>query len=75
MINVYRCVHQEQVGKYLRPQLNRLVLDIINEEIGEMTVKETDKEFVVRIYSYVFVGVMLDWIKEDMQIDPKQITD
>lgn len=73
VMNVYRCVHQEQLEKYVKPQVDRLVLGIINEEIGIMSVKETDKEFIARIYSYVFVGVMLDWIKDDMQADPKQI--
>lgn len=40
-----------------------------------MTIREEDKAFIARIYSYVFIGVMLDWIKEDMQGDPKQIVD
>lgn len=75
IMNVYRCVHQEQVEKYLKPQVDQLVLGIIEEEAGTMTVKEADKEFIARIYSYVFVGLMLDWIKEDMQGDPKQIVD
>lgn len=75
IMNVYRCVHQEQVEKYLKPQVDQLVLGIIEEEADTMTVKEADKEFIARIYSYVFVGLMLDWIKEDMQGDPKQIVD
>lgn len=75
VMNVYRCVHQEQVEKYLKPQVDNLVLEIINEEIGTMTIREEDKAFIARIYSYVFIGVMLDWIKEDMKGDPKQIVD
>lgn len=75
VMNVYRCVHQEQVEKYLKPQVDHLVLEIINEEIGSMTVREEDQEFIARLYSYVFIGVMLDWIKGDMESDPKQIVD
>lgn len=75
VMNVYRCVHQEQVEKYLKPQVDNLVLEIINEEIGTMTIREEDKAFIARIYSYVFIGVMLDWIKEEMKGDPKQIVD
>ena len=75
IMNVYRCVHQEQVEKYLKPQVDRLVLRIIEEEAGDMTVREEDKEFIARIYSYVFIGVVLDWVREDMQADPEQIVD
>lgn len=32
-MNVYRCVHQEQVEKYLKPQVDNLGLEIINEEM------------------------------------------
>ena len=33
------------------------------------------KEFIARIYSYVFIGIMLDWIKGDMKEDPRLIID
>ena len=36
ILNVYRCVHGEQVEKYLQPLVDRLLLDVINEEVGEM---------------------------------------
>ena len=75
VMNVYRCVHQEQVEKYIKPLVDRLVLEIIEEEIGTMTVQDVDKAFLARVYSYVFVGLMLDWIKEDMRQDPREIVD
>lgn len=46
VMNVYRCVHQEQVEKYLKPQVDNLVLEIIDEEIGTMTIREEDKAFI-----------------------------
>lgn len=75
VMNVYRCVHQEQLEKYLKPQVDSLVLDIINGESSSATLREEDKEFIARVYSHVFIGMMLDWIKEDMRSDPKQIVD
>lgn len=75
VMNVYRCVHQEQVEKYLKPQVDSLVLEIINGESSSGTLREEDKEFIARVYSHIFVGMMLDWIKEDMRTDPKQIVD
>lgn len=75
VMNVYRCVHQEQVEKYIKPLVDHLILEIIDEEIGTMIVQEIDKAFIARVYSYVFVGIMLDWIKDDMREDPKGIVE
>ena len=75
VLNVYRCVHREQVEKYLQPLVDRLLLDVINEEAGNMTVRDEDKEFIAQIYSYIFIGLMLDWIKDDMREDPQPIVD
>lgn len=75
IMNVYRCVHQEQVEKYLKPLVDDLLLGVINEEAAGMTVREEDKDFIAQIYSYIFIGLMLDWIKDDMRQDPKPIVD
>ena len=40
-----------------------------------MTVRDEDKQFIAQIYSYIFIGLMLDWIKEDMREDPQNIVD
>ena len=75
ILNVYRCVHGEQVEKYLQPLVDRLILDVIDEESGGMTVRDEDKQFIAQIYSYVFIGLMLDWIKNDMRQDPAQLVE
>ena len=75
IMNVYHCVSREQVEKYLQPLVDRLLLDVINEEVGEMKVRDEDKQFIAQIYSYIFIGLMLDWIKDDMREDPQQIVD
>ena len=75
IMNVYRCVHAEQVEKYLQPLVDRLLLDVINEEVGAMKVRDEDKQFIAQVYSYIFIGLMLDWIKDDMREDPRQIVD
>ena len=75
ILNVYRCVHREQVEKYLQPLVDRLLLDVVDEEAGEMTVRAEDRQFIAQIYSYIFIGLMLDWIKDDMREDPQQLVD
>ena len=50
-------------------------MGVIDERAEGITVREEDKEFIARVYSYVFIGIMLDWIKDDMKADPKLIVD
>ena len=75
IMNVYKCVHREQVEKYLQPLVNNLVLNVINEEAQNTNVTEDDKLFISQIYSYILMGLMLDWIKDDMEPDPEEIVD
>jgi len=75
IMNVYRCVHKEQVEKFLTPLVDALVRNVIVEESAGMTVREEDKDFIAQVYSYVFIGIMLDWIAGDMREEPGRIVD
>lgn len=75
ILNVYRCVHREQVENYLQPLVDQLLLNVINEEAAGITVRDEDKQFIAQVYSYMFIGLMLDWIKDDMREDPQQIVE
>ncbi len=73
IMNVYRCVDREQVERYLKPLADQLLMDVVEEQAVGMTVREEDKAFIARVYSYAFVGLLLDWIREDMKEEPKQL--
>lgn len=75
VMNVYRCVHREQVEKYLNPLVDNLIRNVIEEESVGITVRDEDKMFISQIYSYVFIGIMIDWINDDMNEDPQKIVD
>ena len=75
ILNVYHCVHREQVEKYLQPLVDQLLLNVINEEAAGITLRDEDKQFIAQVYSYMFIGLMLDWIKNDMREDPQQIVE
>ena len=75
ILNVYRCVHREQVERYLQPLVDQLLLGVINEESDKISVRDEDKQFIAQVYSYIFIGLMLDWIKDDMREDPRKIVD
>ena len=71
IMNVYHCVSREQVEKYLVPLTDHLLMGVITEQSAGMTVREEDKSFIAQVYSYSFVGLMLDWIKDGMQAEPE----
>ena len=75
IMNVYHCVHREQVEIYLRPLVEDLILNVVNEEAGGLNVRDEDKTFIIQAYSYIFIGITLDWIKEDMKEDPQEIVE
>ena len=73
VMNVYRCVNREQVEKYLVPLTDQLIMGVIAERAAGMTVREADQQFIAQVYSYAFVGIMLDWIRDDMRADPEEL--
>ena len=73
IMNVYRCVSRVQVEKYLTPLTDDRLMGVINELSAEMVVRAEDKAFIAQVYSYAFVGLMLDWIKDEMKQDPETL--
>ena len=73
IMNVYRCVSREQVEKYLTPLTDDLLMGVINELSAGMVVRAEDKAFIAQVYSYAFVGLMLDWIKDEMKQEPEAL--
>ena len=75
IMNVYRCVDRAQVERYLKPFVDNLLMNVIVEESADIAVRDEDKDFIAQIYTYIFVGLMLDWIADDMREEPKVIVD
>lgn len=75
IMNVYRCVDRGQVEKYVTPLTDNLIMGVIEEESVGMTVRGEDKAFIAKIYSYCFVGLMLDWIRDGMTDAPEALVE
>ena len=63
ILNVYRSVSREQVENYLYRVTYDLLESVVEEEAQGMSVRQEDKELIATLYKYLFVGLMLDWIK------------
>ncbi|MGN0572293.1 MAG: TetR/AcrR family transcriptional regulator [Candidatus Fimenecus sp.] len=71
ILNVYRCVHREQIEMGLNPLVSGLLLSVIDEKSTGLYVLESDKKFIADFYEYAFVGVMMNWIQNGMQESPE----
>ena len=75
ILNVYRSVSREQVENYLYKLTYQLLIGVVHEQAAGMSVREEDQDFIATVYKYAFVGLMLDWIKNDMKADPALLVD
>ena len=73
--NVYHSISREHIESYLYRVTYDLMIGVVEEKAAGMTVREEDKEFIADFYKYAFVGLMLDWIKNDMKGDPQLLVD
>ena len=75
IMNVYHSVSREQVENYLYKVTYDLLEGVVEEQAQGMSVRDEDKAFIATVYKYAFVGLMLDWIKNDMRQDPAQLVE
>ena len=73
IMNVYRSVSREQVEIYLYKLTYDLLIGVVEEKAVGMSVRNEDKKFIADFYKFAFVGLMLDWIRNDMKEDPNII--
>lgn len=75
IMNVYRCVSRERIEQYLNPLICGLILGVVEEKSAEMSVSEEDKRFIANFYEYAFIGVMLEWIDNNMREEPSVLVE
>ena len=52
-----------------------LLKNVVDEKANGQTVREENKKYIADFYKYAFVGVLLEWIRNDMAESPGQIVD
>lgn len=73
IVNAYHSVARENLERYLYNITYDLMMFVIEEEAVEMNVSEKDKKFIADFYKYAFVGLVLEWIRNGMKEEPKEI--
>lgn len=70
-INAYKALGRGVIENYLREPVYVLTYGVVNEEAKTMSVSEEDKQFIALFYQYALIGIVLDWVKNDMKTDYK----
>ena len=52
-----------------------LIRCVVDEQSRGVEISEQDKIFIAEFYKYSFVGIMLDWIRQGMTGDYREIVE
>ena len=75
ILNVYHHAPREYITSFLYTVTQRLLLDVVKEKAKELRLKVKDEDilFVADFFKYSLVGIVLDWIDKDMQMDATDV--
>ena len=69
MLHLYRSIQRDVFADYLDHAAEHVVEELINRVVGDFEMDPEDRRLVIRYYKCVFVGVILDWLRHDMDYD------
>lgn len=73
ILNAYRAMDRELVERYLRREVEALLLPVVEEQAAGIKISEKGKHMVAIFYAYAFMGVMMEWIQRNMAAEPQQV--
>ena len=65
ILNAYRCISRDQIESFLFHLTSDLLMNVVEEKAEGTSISEEDRRFIADFYKYSFVGLMLDWIKQE----------
>jgi len=73
VLNTYTSVDRDSLENHLYNEIFNLILGVVNELSKDLNVLDKDKKYVANFYKIIFAGIVIDWIKNNMAQDPKEI--
>lgn len=73
IMNIYDSVSKEVLTGYLYRLVFPIIYKVVEEKAKGHIVRKEDKTFIADFYKYAFVAIVLNWIKDNMKEDPKEI--
>lgn len=73
VLGLYHSISREQIENYLHKVTYFLILNVVKEKAQNYDIKETDMDFIANFYKFAFVGLVLDWVQSDMELDTHEL--
>ena len=67
--NTIRSLRKEAVEKFLYPFVHDWTVLFFNDTCGNIMMRQSDKDFVMELYTFAFIGMGLEWIGQGMKED------
>ena len=68
ILHIFRSNGREHLDRYLYSMVQQFLADVLEENDKGLNVSDGDKAFIADFFKYAFVGIMLDWIKQGMNL-------
>lgn len=67
--NTARSLRKETMEKFLYPFVNDWALLFFSDACRDMLIKQDDKDFLLKFFTFAFVDLLIDWIEQGMKED------
>lgn len=64
---------RDELERFVYKDVHQLILGIMDEVGGDLTVQEDDKEFVARFYTLSLCSLVVHWMKNGMKESPEDL--
>lgn len=69
--HIYNSVSREQLERYLLCVVHRIMEQVIAAKSKGLKVNETDIHYVTLFYEHAIVGIIMDWLQNNMKGEPE----
>ncbi|MCY6371750.1 TetR/AcrR family transcriptional regulator C-terminal domain-containing protein [Clostridium ganghwense] len=75
VLNTYNSIDRDCLENHLHNEIFNLILEVVNELAKDLNVSAEDKKYIVKFYEIALVGIISDWIRNNMTEYPEKIID
>jgi probable dihydroxyacetone kinase regulator len=73
VLNTYNSIDRDILENHLYNESFNVILKVVDELSKDLNVTDKDKRYVANFYKMAFVGIIIDWIKNNMTEDTEII--
>lgn len=71
--HIYNSIGRDKLERFLYKLTHDLMINFVHAEAKDLSVSESDINFIAYFYQFALSGFILEWIQNGMKEDPKEI--